>query len=448
MGLRTKQSLDQPKGIQVILLFSLLLLFHGLSNYLVLSRSHYSLGPDAVEYYRQIIEMGRMLKNSFSINSLWEYLIGLNKPPFFYLTGSLVSLLSVDKNALIVLNNLFYFAILILATYGIGKLLRDKDAGIFSAFLVSIFPTHFALSRLLMIDFAVSSMVALSLYVILLNNFRSLKYSFLCGIALALGLLTKVTFIVFIIPIFIYNLVLNLRQKNFKDMRFVRGVMVALLVCIVMGLPFYLGNNKDLSIYYHNAFRCNCNYVPFFYLKRMFDRQLGRIFTIFFGISFIYMVSKRKYLFPFSIIFILVLLSTFSCREERLIAPMYIFIALMVTDWAWSLKKLKNILILFLVIFGFINYFIFSYAGPYRHLPEFQSFDKYLFNTVKAIEYGNDIEEGMYQIEWEGESERDAKSMVDFLIGLKKEYEIERNLEVLLLIDSYEIYASFDCYQS
>jgi 4-amino-4-deoxy-L-arabinose transferase-like glycosyltransferase len=96
--------------------------------------------------------------------------------------------------------NLPAIALLLLATYGIGRTVYKPFAAATGAVIVSFCPLLLWLSRETMVDYWLTSMVALAVWLLIrTKEFSNRKYAILFGIACGLGMLTKWTFVFFLI---------------------------------------------------------------------------------------------------------------------------------------------------------------------------------------------------------------------------------------------------------
>jgi hypothetical protein len=262
---------------------------------------------------------------------------------------------------MIIMSNLIYLAILLLATYGIGKKLYNSKVGIFSAFLVSMFPTTFALSRIFQIELALTSMVALSFYLFVLNNFRSLKFALLTGIVMGLGMLTKQSYFIFLLPILIYFFFQN---DNLKNKVAIRNFFIALFIALVISAAWYLNRVRiGWKAQYYYIFQCRGNQDFLFYLKSLFFRQLFPIYFLLFLISVIFFIKKRKYFIPVMIFILLVLFSLSTNKEDRYILPIFPYIAIMISAWGLSLPRIKRVLVPSIIFFSFFQFFLICYGN-------------------------------------------------------------------------------------
>jgi hypothetical protein len=91
--------------------------------------------------------------------------------------------------------NVVFGAILLLATYGIGRLVWNGKAGLLAAFLVATYPPIVHLFRIYMPHSAIPACVAVSLWLLLLLlKTRAVKTAWLFGASLGFGMLIHVNF--------------------------------------------------------------------------------------------------------------------------------------------------------------------------------------------------------------------------------------------------------------
>jgi 4-amino-4-deoxy-L-arabinose transferase-like glycosyltransferase len=163
-------------------------------------------------------------------------------PPLFHLSMvAFYKLFGVSMDVAAMANTV-YVAVLLISAYGIGREIGGRGVGILAAFITSSLPMVFAMSRYTYIEFALTAMVALSIWLLLLSRgFSSKRHSLLFGLSVGLGLLTKWTFALFVFPALIVvilraGLLSRIRQE-------VRGLSVDrtwLVVSAALGLMLTL----------------------------------------------------------------------------------------------------------------------------------------------------------------------------------------------------------------
>ena len=121
-----------------------------------------------------------------------------NRPPLPFLTVVPFYRLFGISTDVALMSNCVYLAILLVSVYGIGRILFSRGVGLLAAFLVSFYPVLFSISRLSYVDFAMTAMVALGIYLLVkTDGFRNRRWSIVFGLGMGLGLLIKWPFIAF-----------------------------------------------------------------------------------------------------------------------------------------------------------------------------------------------------------------------------------------------------------
>ncbi|MEK9628492.1 MAG: LmeA family phospholipid-binding protein [Nitrospinota bacterium] len=166
-------------------------------------------------------------------------------PPLYHLSlipFSLIFGFNLDTG---VIGNSFYMVILVLSTYGIGKILYSRKVGLISALLVSCYPLIVSMSREYIISVMLTAITALAYYLFLkTDNFENKKYSLLFTFVYASGLMVKWTFFIYTFPAVLAGL--RGIKISFKDriiqVAYYFGMIAALL--IIPFIIFILGNPR------------------------------------------------------------------------------------------------------------------------------------------------------------------------------------------------------------
>src|SRR5262249_18186620 len=96
--------------------------------------------------------------------------------------------------------NVLAVAILMLATYGVGCFVVERWTAAVAAVLVSFYPVMLWLSRETMIDYWLAAIVAVAVWVLFkTHGFTNRPWSIAFGVIAGLGMLTKWTFVFFLI---------------------------------------------------------------------------------------------------------------------------------------------------------------------------------------------------------------------------------------------------------
>jgi 4-amino-4-deoxy-L-arabinose transferase-like glycosyltransferase len=169
-------------------------------------------------------------------------------PPFVHLVGALAAFVGgVSVTAPIVGENLVFVSLLTLGCYQTGRLLFGPLAGMLAAIFVlgsDLLITQF---HVFMLDAPEAALVAVSIWLILASDdFDRVGTSALAGLAVGIGLITKVQY-----PSFVMGVVLlALLRGGWRNRR---GLLAFAAVALVVGAPWYLNHLSEFSIFYRNA---------------------------------------------------------------------------------------------------------------------------------------------------------------------------------------------------
>ena len=126
--------------------------------------------------------------------------------------------------------NLPAILLLMIATYGIGKTVLSPVGAASGAVLVNFYPLMLWLSREAMMDYWLTSMVALAMWLLVSKGLDNRNWSMILGVVCGLGMLTKWTFAFFLAFPFIWS-----ARKNVKNAAISAGA--ALIVAAYWYLP-------------------------------------------------------------------------------------------------------------------------------------------------------------------------------------------------------------------
>ncbi len=120
-------------------------------------------------------------------------------PPLFFLSTPLFYHLFGEGSVGAAMTNLLYLALLLLATYKIGRHLYSRDVGILAALLLSLFPQIYGQARVPMLDMSLTAMVAVSVWILLeTDHLRRTGPMLLVGLSAGLGMLAKWTYPIYV----------------------------------------------------------------------------------------------------------------------------------------------------------------------------------------------------------------------------------------------------------
>jgi 4-amino-4-deoxy-L-arabinose transferase-like glycosyltransferase len=163
-----------------------------------------------------------------------------NYPPLLYLTAAPLAIVGPPTIDTLTLVNLFFLALLMLATYGIARELVGPDYGLVAGALVSLYPLVYGLSRQLLVDFPLTTTVTLTVWLLLrAGRFDSSWRSLALGVALGFGVLSKTTFVSFVAAPLLIAAVRALKQPSRRRLL---NLGLAAATPAVMAARWYLPN--------------------------------------------------------------------------------------------------------------------------------------------------------------------------------------------------------------
>lgn len=155
-------------------------------------------GADELGHLKNAMTVSTIIKDPLRFFSL-ETIFPHKWSPLQYLLSSLLILIFGYTHQTIMLTSTVLFIILIITTYFIGKMIKDKKTGLLSAFIISMYPIVFHFSRKYTLEMVITTAVALSFLCLLkVGNFESRGKSLLFGISFGLGLLASPKYLLFI----------------------------------------------------------------------------------------------------------------------------------------------------------------------------------------------------------------------------------------------------------
>jgi 4-amino-4-deoxy-L-arabinose transferase-like glycosyltransferase len=340
-------------------------------------------------------------------------------PPFVYWVTSFFYWLFGKGEDVAVYSNLLFLGILIFSTYGIAKYFWGRKTGTLSALVVSIMPVLLSQSREYQLDFPLTAMVTLSLYLLLkTQTFKNRLYSILFGISFAFGFLTKWTFPVFlIIPVlyFLIRLIFeNIKTKKLNDAQWL-NVCFSFLIILFLAGPWYIWNLPKLKASFAENIQCGINegdpqtFLPslFWYLKFWIINHMRLLlllpFIVGFALSFLKKEIFKKNLFLLLFLLIGFLIMIFySNKDIRFIEPLMPAVAIFISYWIFLLPKKIGLFGSGYLILTAIFYF-WTVSFGIKSLPVSWGFEYKNFSFPLYIQHGytmgGPVRENWYQKE-------------------------------------------------
>jgi 4-amino-4-deoxy-L-arabinose transferase-like glycosyltransferase len=304
-------------------------------------------------------------------------------PPLMYLASAPLALLFWPTVDSLLGVSVLFIGLLLLSTYGIADAFAGRKVGLLAAFIVSMYPIIYGLSRHYLLDLPLVAMVALAIWLLIrTEDFERRGPAILTGLSLGLGMLIKWTFAVFVTGPFLLSIarVLMKRTKN----RWL-NLSLALLVGAITAAPWYL----------HNLF----NLLDFLGLGGIYGTKEGDPLVGSWESSLYYVESllETQILFPFALLFLIgliLLLTKYGIKYETglllswIIIPLVIFTNFINKDIRYTLpylpamavitalgiasleqKKLRNLMVVSLALYAVVQFVGLSWGLSHR-LPD------------------------------------------------------------------------------
>jgi len=350
-----------------------LILFHGINNYIWLKNSlSVPLVGDEAFHIRKLFEQYYPLEN------LMEWVRILKDgtySPLYYLTSVSFNRLLGEGLFATRMANIFWFIIILVSTYKLGKYLFSRETGLLSAIILSFYPVVYGSSRLFREEFGLMGMVPLAmLFLFKTQGFKNLKYSLLFGVIFGIGMMVKIPFILFMISPVIYILVKSLISDKEKKGK-LRNFFITFVIVVLIIFPRFLDpfQAREYVLTPFGEALGQGGWYEFFNLKvftlGMINYQLTLPFFLLFFIALFLFIKKErkdiKIVFLLWIFVPLVFLTFIPHRKLiRHIIPYLPAIALISSFGITSIKKgtVKRVMIFLIIFIGLVQYYEFSFG--------------------------------------------------------------------------------------
>lgn len=185
--------------------------------------------------YHQMLQAGNLL-GPFNHESPY--------PPFAFLVGAASAFIGgVNLAAPIIGENLVFVSLLALGCYQTGRLLFGPKAGMLAVIFVLGSDLLTAQFHVFMVDAPEAAVVAVSIWLLLAcDDFNRVALAGLAGLAVGIGLFTKVQY-----PSFVMGIVLMALLRG--GWRNWRGLSAFALVALVVGIPWYVDHLSQFSTF-------------------------------------------------------------------------------------------------------------------------------------------------------------------------------------------------------
>ncbi len=339
-------------------------------------------------------------------------------PPFFHLSGTPMYAFFGTSEDVARLSNLIYLFILLFSTYGIGRILFNKNTGVLATAIIAMYPILIRIQRDYLIDFALTSVIALTIYFLLkTEGFTKMNYSIAFGLSWGAAELMKWPAVFFIVgPVmYIFYQMYNDKKcpvcgsektsirdgfryfcstkhmdkysktkKNVGYSKVILNIAIAVIIAFSMAGWWYFPNFDQV---YKNLMEQqtvnavaegNPEVLTFdslkLYVLTIFQDQIFLFFGILFVAGIIYLYFNKKStnqkLFLFLSIFIPYIVFTLTrLKNTRYTLPLVIFFAIISAFWIINInsKKSRTAILLILFIIGSLQLSTMTFGTPDLH---------------------------------------------------------------------------------
>lgn len=227
-----------------LLILILLCFFHTINNIIIVAKDNAPLIFDQQGHYRTAYHISQALKSDMPLDLKITEILRLKAyyPFLGYAITALLFLFFGASVEIAIYSYLFYFYLLIFFTYKLGEIIKDKITGLWASILVSFFPTIFGFSRVYMLDFPITALLTLGIYLMLKSNyFENKKYTFFFALTLAAALLHKQTYLIYISAPIILYLIYSIKKNKILALK----NFILIILSTLFTIPWYYSSYQN-----------------------------------------------------------------------------------------------------------------------------------------------------------------------------------------------------------
>ncbi|MFB0563991.1 MAG: ArnT family glycosyltransferase [Candidatus Lokiarchaeia archaeon] len=383
-------------------LLILLLLFIAAMNWLWLTLDTQPPHWDQAHYMQIAAQYSHRLK-SLHFKGFLQDLIFFSRlrPPLVMLLTSPVYFFNYRSEDIAVMMNILFMALTFLAIFKICKNYFEPKISTLACFMLSMYPIVFHFTRTYLMELGLMSIVTLSIFFLLkCDNFKSFKYSLFLGLCLGLGMLTKLTYALFMVGPFLYitlrsNIIPFINKGKDESLRSLLEVRRHFLYCVgiasVLTLSWYIPNFKPTVLLFNQTESAAVRHLkPYiwslkafltFYPRAIIKHGISTFFALLFlGSCILFFVSRnfrnRNKVFIYWILYALILLAFALNKSLKYSVPLLPAIAIITAQGIYRIKYtlIRCAVIGLVVLYGLFQFFIYSFDIPlFSHLSSKES---------------------------------------------------------------------------
>ncbi|MDD5594904.1 MAG: glycosyltransferase family 39 protein [Candidatus Omnitrophica bacterium] len=357
----------------------LLLVFIILTNYLWLTMDTQPLWWDQADYMRTCLQYTNRIA-SFDFKGFFSDLVSYNpsRPPFLMLTTMPFYILGSYQEDFAIMVNILFLALCFFIIFGISRIYFQRKISLLSCCILFCYPLVFGLCRQYLVDISLMFSVLLSIYLLLkCARFSNFKYSLLLGLSLGIGMLTKITYAVFIIGPLFFTIWQAEKEKS-KISKSKLNLLVCLVVALILTSFWYLPNLKVMVSlitdcgFGKEALRSSAGAIwslsAFsFYPEFMANYGISVFFTAVFLLSGFIIFRKgnlsKIMLFLLWIIVPVVFFTFCLSKDIRFLVPVLPATALLTAQGIYEIRsrQFRRLLIILIIAIGLFQFFVDSF---------------------------------------------------------------------------------------
>lgn len=310
-------------------------------------------------------------------------------PPLVYVTTTPFYLMFGRSEDVACMSLMQYLAILIFSTYFLGRYMFNRTTGLLSAFLVSMYPVIFGLTRQYFLDLPLTAMAALGVLILIQGrNLKTQKDYLSIGLILLLGTLTKIQYVVFLAgPLIVLFIGQFVKEKKKENTFLKASIEISLgIVCLALVLSIWLIPNIGYNshIISRSLYLLSGDWLQNVFSEAVLHYFFALIYQasfplfLFFAAGLCFLAKQKNNIFSLALLSWIILpymFFTIEMLDYRYTMPFLPAVALLSTYWITNIKKesLKKALILLLLLISVAQFLLLSFesdAGTYKRVVQ------------------------------------------------------------------------------
>lgn len=340
------------------LMLLLLFIFHLINNIIVIKLNNTPLVYDAYANYNN----AKSYVFNSHISSYWPPLTAFLSLPIFKLFGASQKAVSFGIG-------IYSLFVVIFTTYLLAKELYSKEVGLLSAFILSSLPIVFGHSRTCMSDLLLAGWVTFSILLMTQPEvFISLKFIIPFGIVISLGMLTRISYPLYVLGPFIYTIIKSAKRNIKTYLNLFLIILIAFFICSFWYLPnAFKTADEYIKIGQFRLAHITSDMFFNYVYDTLLEDWLGVVCIILFFLAVLRPNKIRQPRRPLFLIWIIVpyfILSFMEFQNPRFIIPILPALAVIDSFYILNIQRAsyRKAMVIFIVFLGiaqilFISYF-------------------------------------------------------------------------------------------